>query len=58
MVDGDGQEHLVTHEAYEEGLREGSGIYQAVCGQRITVGGMTAPPSYRCHPCEVLEPRA
>lgn len=58
MVDGEDREHLVTHENYEQGLSEGSGFYLAVCGRRIAVGGMTAPPRYCCYPCQEREPRA
>lgn len=51
MVDGDGNEHLVTLRAFQQGLSEGSRHYVAVCGQSITVGGMTTSSTSVCSRC-------
>jgi hypothetical protein len=59
MVDGsDGWAHLVTVEAYAQGLREGTGFFTVLCGRRIPVASMAAPPDYRCVPCHELGGRA
>lgn len=58
MVDGAGSAHLLTSEAFEQGLGEGRGRYQALCGRRITSASMSAPPSHYCRPCGVLRPLA
>jgi hypothetical protein len=58
MVDGAGSAHLLTSEAFERGLRESRGRYQALCGRRITSASMAAPPSHYCQPCVVLRPLA
>lgn len=58
MVDGDGNEHLITLGALRQGLSEGSRHYLAVCGRLITVGGMAAPPTSFCSQCVVLGPRS
>lgn len=59
MVDGrDGWEHLVTVEAYEQGLRDHTGFFMVLCGRRIPVASMTAPPKHGCFPCHELGGRA
>jgi len=59
MVDGaDGWAHLVTPKAFEQGLREGMGRYQVLCGRRIAAASMAARPRGYCRPCVVLEPVA
>jgi hypothetical protein len=40
MVDGAGWAHLLTREAFERGLREGTGRYEALCGRRIASGSL------------------
>ena len=56
MVDGTGSAHLLTTEASEQGLREGRGRYQTLCGRRITSASMATPPSNYCRPCVALRP--
>jgi hypothetical protein len=58
MVDGTGSAHLLTTDAFEQGLREGTGRYQTLCGRQITPTSMTIPPSKYCRPCVVLRPPA
>jgi hypothetical protein len=59
IVDGrDGWEHLATEQAYAQGLQEGTGIYAVLCGSRIPVASMAAPPEHRCFPCHELGGRA
>ncbi|MBV9013719.1 MAG: hypothetical protein JO272_17055 [Pseudonocardiales bacterium] len=59
MVNGsDGWAHLVTEQAYEQGLREHTGRYTVLCGLRIPAASMVAPPDHRCLPCHELGGRA
>lgn len=59
MVDGrDGWAHLITVEAYEQGLRDHTGFFTVLCGLRIPVASMAAPPEHRCFPCHELGGRA
>jgi len=59
MVEGsDGQAHLITVEAYAQGLQDGTGIYAVLCGRHIPVASMAAPPGYRCFLCHELGGRA
>jgi hypothetical protein len=55
MVDGDDGAHLVTSEAFGAGLREGTGLYQMLCGCWIAVGSMATRPDHCCRPCRVME---
>jgi hypothetical protein len=55
MVDGAGWAHLVSAEAFEAGLREGTGRYEALCGRRIIAASLAARPISYCRPCQVLE---
>ena len=56
IVDGsDGQEHLITDEAYAQGMEEGTGHYQVLCGSVIAVASMVTPPGRRCLSCHTLE---
>lgn len=56
LVDGDDrQEHLITDEAYQEGLRAGRGAYQVLCGRVVAVASMVTPPGRRCQACQRLE---
>jgi hypothetical protein len=51
IVDGaNGCAHLMTCEAFEQGISEGTGLYQVLRGRQI------APPSSCCKPCVVFEP--
>jgi hypothetical protein len=53
MVEGStGLEHWVTPEAYEQGMREGTGFYVVLCGRRIPVASMVTPPGPCCLPCQ------
>lgn len=52
MADGAGWAHWVTSEAFEQGLREGTGHFVVVCGRRIAVASMVAPPERSCWPCQ------
>lgn len=55
MVDGsDGWAHLITVEAYEQGLQDGTGFYAVLCGLQIPVASMAAPPEHRCFSCHEL----
>ena len=55
IVNGyDGWAHLVTEEAYEQGLQEGTGHYAVLCGLRIPAASMAAPPDHLCQPCHEL----
>jgi len=56
MVDGAGWAHLLTREAFEQGLSEGMGRYGALCGRRIASASLVAAPDYYCRSCVVLEP--
>jgi hypothetical protein len=56
MVDGAGWAHLLTREAFEQGLSEGRGRYGALCGRRIASASLVAAPDYYCRSCVVLEP--
>lgn len=56
LVDGAGRAHLVTRQAYEKGVLERSGWFEALCG-RVAVGSMAAPPRFSCHSCQVLKPQ-
>lgn len=57
MVDGaDGWAHLLTPEAIEQGLREGTGCYRVLCGRQITAASLAARPSGYCQSCVVLKP--
>jgi hypothetical protein len=57
IVNGyDGWAHLVTEQAYEQGLQEDTGCDQVLCGRWIAAVSMTAPPS--CMPCVVFRPVA
>ena len=59
IVNGsDGWAHLVTEEAYEQGLRERTGHYTVLCGLQIAAASMAAPPDHRCLPCHELGDRA
>jgi hypothetical protein len=51
MVDGSGWAHLVTREAYEQGLRDHTGHYQVLCGLQILAASMAAPPDHFCVLC-------
>ncbi|MBV9448238.1 MAG: hypothetical protein JO345_20325 [Streptosporangiaceae bacterium] len=42
----------MTSEAFEQGLREGTGHFVVVCGRRIAVASMAAPPERSCWPCQ------
>jgi hypothetical protein len=55
MVDGAGWAHLVSAEAFQRGLREGTGRYEALCGRRIISASLAARPISYCRPCQVLE---
>lgn len=55
MVDGDDEAHLVTSEAFEAGLSEGTGRYQMLCGRWIAVGSMATRPDHYCRPCRAME---
>jgi hypothetical protein len=55
MVDGAGWAHLVSAEAFQRGLREGTGRYEALCGRRIASASLAAGPTSYCRPCQVLE---
>ncbi|MBV9730812.1 MAG: hypothetical protein JO309_15680 [Pseudonocardiales bacterium] len=55
MVDGAGWAHLLTTEAFEAGLREGAGRYEALCGRRIISASLAARRISYCRPCQVLE---
>jgi hypothetical protein len=55
MVDGAGWAHLLTTEAFQAGLREGTGRYEALCGRRIISASLAARPISYCRPCQVLE---
>ena len=37
---------------FEQGLREGTGHFVVVCGRRIAVASMAAPPERSCWPCQ------
>lgn len=53
MVEGStGLEHWVTPEAFEQGMREGTGCYMVLCGRRIAVASMAAPSGPSCLPCQ------
>jgi hypothetical protein len=52
MVDGAGVAHWVSPEAYEQGLRECTRFYMVLCGRRIAVGSMTAPPERAYCSCQ------
>ncbi|MBV9011655.1 MAG: hypothetical protein JO272_06315 [Pseudonocardiales bacterium] len=52
MVDGTGLAHWVTREAFEQGLREGTGCYEVLCGRRIAAASMAAPPERSCWSCQ------
>lgn len=52
MVDGAGVAHWVSREAFEQGLDEGTGFYVVLCGRRIAVASMAAPPERACWPCQ------
>jgi hypothetical protein len=52
IVDGAGWAHCVTREAFEQGLREGTGYFEVLCGRRIAVASMAAPPERSCWPCQ------
>jgi len=59
LVNGsDGWAHLVTEQAYEQGLREHTGHYTVLCGLRIPAASMATPPDRRCLPCHELGGRA
>jgi hypothetical protein len=59
LVNGsDGWAHLVTEQAYEQGLREHTGRYTVLCGVQIPAASMVAPPGHRCLPCHELGGRA
>jgi hypothetical protein len=55
MVDGAGWAHLLTTEAFEHGLRESAGRYEALCGRQIAAASLAARPTSYCRPCQVLE---
>ncbi|MBV9161681.1 MAG: hypothetical protein JO281_09065 [Pseudonocardiales bacterium] len=54
MVDGAGWAHLLTREAFERGVREGTGRYEALCGRRIASASLVARPDRYCRPCQVM----
>lgn len=56
MVEGAGWAHLLTREAFEQGLSEGAGRCGALCGRRIASASLVAAPDYYCRSCVVLEP--
>jgi hypothetical protein len=56
MVDRTGSAHLLLREAFEQGLRDGTGRYLTVCGRRIESGSLSARPQRCCRPCAVLQP--
>ena len=52
MVDGVGLAHWVSREAFEQGLREGTGCYVVLCGRRIAAASMVTPPERSCRSCQ------
>lgn len=54
LVDDDGTAHYVTDDAVEAGVREGSGYYGVLCGQRVAVTSMLTPPERFCRNCDTL----
>jgi hypothetical protein len=55
LVNGsDGWAHLLTEQAYEQGLQEQTGHYTVLCGLRIPAASMAAPPDHLCVPCHEL----
>jgi hypothetical protein len=59
IVNGyNGWAHLVTEQAYEQSLQEGTGHDQVLCGRWIAAASMAAPPRASCTPRVVFRPAA
>lgn len=58
MVDGQGWAYLLTRQAFEQGLREGSGHYSVLYRRRIALTSMLTSPTHDCQPCLVLRSAA
>jgi hypothetical protein len=52
MVDGAGLAHWVSRAAFEQGLREGTGRYEVLCGRRIAAASMVTPPERASWPSQ------
>lgn len=50
----DRQQHAVTDEAFADGVRQQTGVYDALCGRAVHPGSMLLPPAPRCLACEQL----
>lgn len=48
---GRGLSHQVPRRLYEDGLRAGTGRYQAGCGQLVLAAAMVTEPGRRCPLC-------
>jgi hypothetical protein len=47
----DGHDHAVTDEEFARGVHRHEGRYEAVCGHRVLIGSVLAPPAPPCARC-------
>jgi hypothetical protein len=47
----DRTEHGVSDEEFAAGIRNGVGVYRAVCGHAVAAQPLICPPGHRCRTC-------